>query len=302
MTDYGIKISKKGFHVDLQSDNELNFTSKYPTFKILGKGDISFTTNGSGNATVEIIHNLGFPPAFFVWRKCTAGYSFLDATTYPSSFMLIGDANLWGNVGSDIHHALHTYVDSQKLYIQANGAKANSIYTFRYYYLMDLASLFGGESTLDTTNDYGIKVSTASNVEIEKEHKLTYSKRYKALQFNEGYLFSEILTLPLQQASYIDQSVEGGTYVDIEHNFKYPPFFIAFYKRTLATDPNQYIEIPYFTLSNIDTFDSMVSSFCDSTRVRISFWRDAQYGTLSNSLATETATIKCYIFTENLAG
>ncbi len=81
MGDYGVKASKPGNDVKTAVIAATQFSTKYSTLKIYLQGDTSFTTDGSGAGSVEITHGLGFAPAFYVFRKGTASFSFLDASS-----------------------------------------------------------------------------------------------------------------------------------------------------------------------------------------------------------------------------
>jgi len=296
MTDYGIKA---GDNVETNTNQQLKLTTKYNSLKIFQKGDSSFTTNGSGDATATIPHNLDYPPAFVVFRKCTSQWTFLDASSYPNAYVPVGCPNYWGN-SNDLHHALHAYSDDTNLYIQADGAKASTAYDFRYYLFVDRSEAFDGDFGGELSSDYGWKVTPSGiSVLTAKEYELGYSSKYKALQYYGVHFETASLTLPAVSSSKYDNFEEEGTYVDFNHGLGYPPLFLAFYESSL--DLGNFIQIPTFSVSgSTDGFNYMVSSFADATKVRISFWRAVYYLLTNESWAAETINIKLYIFTEDL--
>src|SRR3990167_1062626 len=282
MGSYGTKFIKSGSgdNVLTATDKDLAFTTKYKILKLFAWGNTTITTNGSGDGSVTITHGLGFAPSFFVFRKGTAQFTFLDASSYTNSFWPLGARCKWSD--DNLDHALHVYSDSTNLIIEAKGATASKTYTFRYYILVDLAEDFSGSDLLDLSNQFGTKFSpTGVDVLTAKEYQLVYSTKYKALQYYDESFKTHSLTLPGIWASSVDQSPQEGTYVDINHGLGYPPFYLAFFKSDrFQTDT--LIQVPFMGLNNIDVINYEVSGFCDSTRVRLSFYRLAQWSNGTN--------------------
>jgi len=294
MGDYGVKFVKAGSgdNVLSVSDKDAAFTTKHKILKLFMWGNTTITTDGSGDGSVTITHGLGFAPAFFVFRKGTAYNALMDATSYTNAFWPLGARNIWSD--DNVDHALHAYTTSDKLYIVAKGATASKTYTFRYYVLVDLAQDFNGSDLSTLTNSYGTKFSTTgTDVTTAKEYELVYSTKYKALQYYDESFKNQDLTLPAGWASEVDTSVPMGTYVDFTHGLGYQPFYLAFF--------NGYM-VPYMAVNGADAIDYEINGFCDSTRVRISFYKESLYIT-GNSYGwteSETINIKVYIFTEDL--
>ena len=93
MGDYGLKVSTPGTSVLTQIDKDILFSTKYSTLKINTSGFATVSTNGSGNGTTTVAHNLGYAPAFIAFQKTTASFSFLGTTTYPNAY--VPDSSLW---------------------------------------------------------------------------------------------------------------------------------------------------------------------------------------------------------------
>lgn len=80
-----LKISKKGFDVKTAKDNQLLFNSDYPMLKIAKQGHGAVTcTVANPVQTVEIYHNLGYIPMYFVVAEVVdASYNLLPFTQLP---------------------------------------------------------------------------------------------------------------------------------------------------------------------------------------------------------------------------
>lgn len=129
MSNFGIKISQPGYDVKTADKERLVFSSQYDTLKIAKSGsgtqvvahvDDIFT---AGKETVEITHELGYEPAFFV---------FVNNPVWASSDKL--SPYTWRSIGSPALDTANYAVDTTKLYITFyNPDNVNDI-TFEYRY------------------------------------------------------------------------------------------------------------------------------------------------------------------------
>lgn len=307
--NHGMKVSPAGSDVKTVTDIESRFTSKYPYMKVYKWDTVSFTTNASGNYTYTIPHDLGYAPAFDVFVKGTAAFSFLTGTTYPNSWFRIGGANRWFN--QDEAGGFFAYSDASNLYIQAiDGFKSQSV-TVKYYLYVDPIQEFTSASNIDLTGDYGMKVSkTGKEVRTAEEYDMRFSTKYKQLQYFKESIKSETLTLPAMWASYVDQDVEEATYVDFLHGLGYPPLFHAYFEPS----SNLLREVPYhendlFYSSGVLYYDDVVyevSAWCDATRIRVTFYRRSSWVApdfyANRTFSAQTITIGVVPFAENLEG
>lgn len=302
--DYGIKVTPPGYDVLTATDAQTQFSTKYSTLKIYKWGNLSLTTDGSGNGSVAYAHNLDYAPAHFVFRKGTASFSFLDGSSYTNSYFQLGSVNYFADSADTYHRSFKTYTDDTYLYITATGAQASTTYNFRFYILVDLAEAFSGDDNTGVLKDYGMKVSQEGfDVETAKEYQMAFSSKYKSLQYYDQHIYTQQLSLPAFFASPVDTFVEAGTYVDFNHELGYAPFFLSFYEYT--SGGNTRVEsIPRFTENGIDIVNYNVAAFCDVTRVRVYFYKSSTYAlsTLYDNWSAETIEIKLYVFTENLGG
>lgn len=307
MSNYGIKI---GDNVVTDTNQLLKFTSKYPSLKLYQWGDAQFTTNGSSEGSVSIPHDLSYAPMVVVWRKLTAQYTFLSATTYPNAYIYDGaynsyaptDFNLCSRVKADttqITISNHPAIGSPL----SGGNQPNTTYNFRYMIFVDKSQAFNTASNIDLTGDYGFKVSKdGKNVFTNEEYDMAYSSKYKAVQYYDNHIVESSLTLPAMWASAYDSSVEEATYVDFNHNLGYVPYFFVY---TDAGTSNWY-QIPYMRLYDAGEFtlsgQEEVSAWADSSRVRVTYSRKSYWtSTLDgHQFSANTINIKCIIFTEDL--
>ena len=188
------------------------------------------------------------------------------------------------------------------LIITALGATPSTTYTFRYYIFVDLARSYSSSSGLTNTKDYGFAVAKQDkDVLTCEDYDLKYSSKYKALQFYLESRQSASLTLPSMNASRVDTSQDEGTYVDFYHGLGYPPLWQAEFTSNVDGLSSS---IPYDKIESNVFFGYNVCGFCDSTRIRISFYRHSEYisTTRYGNWIDETITISVLPFTTNLLG
>ncbi len=303
MIDHGIKV---GDNIETVADKDAKLTTKYPTLKFFKWGDAQFTTDGSKEGSVEIDHDLGYAPISIAYRKHTAQNTFLTgATTYPNAFSHLGAVNQYA--GGNVNVSFVVRTTTSKLIIEnnavANNLAPNTTYYFRYYILVDLSQAFSGAFGGGLSSNYGFKVSKPGiDVTIAKEYELVYSSKYKSVQYFNEYIQEQDLTLPLMSANEYDPYEEEATYVDFEHDFGYPPFYLAYF----TSPTGSFIPLPFYLENSIDIIFYNVAGFSDANRVRLFFWRAAALnspvGPTWNSWPEETITLRCILFSENLMG
>lgn len=306
MPNFGIKV---GSNVETESDKELQLMSGYPSMKVYKIDTVTFTIPGTGNYTYSIPHDLDYAPAFDVFVKGTASFSFLTATTYPNSWFPIGGPNRWFNQNEA--GGLFAYSDADNLYIQSKGVFKSQTVTIKYYLYVDPAQSFSSQSGISLADDYGLKISKdGKNVLTAEEYEMEYSSKYKNMQFFTESIKEEDLTLPALWASYVDQDQEEATYVDFLHGLGYPPFFQAFfYPSSGLLREVPYSENGLFYDSGILYYDDTVyevSAWCDATRIRVTFYRRSHWlvpDFQANEVhSAQTITVRVLPFAESLTG
>lgn len=296
MPKYGTKISKPNINVLTASDADLIFSSEFNTPKVFAKGSLTLTTDGSGNGTVSVAHNLGFAPAFKAFVKSGTTY-YPDPSTVNRNF------------GTNFFK-LHAYTDSTNLYFQAYGAAASTTYYLKYYIFVDLAQLYSG-STLPPSDDYGVKISQEGEEVTEAElYELAYSSEFPALKFNDNIVGSFTLSRPAINCTDVPnyQSISGA----ISHSLGYPPFFLCAFK----TDNSQVYPssnqdrhtLPWSQHGTYNADIWTLEARCTASQVIFNWYREAQCVTFITpcdggcvNWNAETITIYYYIFREDLS-
>jgi hypothetical protein len=291
--DHGIKISQVGAGVSSALDKDVIFSTEFSTLKIFDTGTDYIYTDGSGNGTLTVAHNLGFAPAFFGFHNGNYRDTFFSDTTFTNCYFPIGG----------FYDSFQMYSDDTNLYVTCTGLSAYTHYYVKWFILVDRAQNFTGDPSISLPNHWGFKVSKKDfDVLTAKEIDLVYSTKYKSLQYYDESFKTGSMTLPGFSSSYKDQTPTAGTYLDINHGLSFPPFFLAYYHSSLMADSDQYQEIPFTTLYGDDTEQDNIDAWADSTRVRIIFKKMANYLIGVKTTYEETITVKVYIFTENLDG
>lgn len=302
MSNYGLKSSQKGSDVFTAGVSQLRSLSTKNSLKIYKWGTTAQQSLSGDRATVTINHGLGYAPCVWVFANISGSY-------YP--------------LGNDSITGAFAYADENNLYIEAYNAygKLTVLPPCKYYIFVDKAQEFNSLSNKTTTGNYGLKASgNEINVEEANEYDLFTSSKFKSLQYFSENIKTETLTLPVMFASYGDQSQDEYQYVDINHGLGYPPAFIAWFYTGSVYKEIPYAEYDYVLGSDLITQDYFtyyqVDAFCDSTKIRITFKRVANFdyyqwisdsGWQVNSQyslnhSAQTITVRVLPFAENLTG
>lgn len=149
MADIGAKVSRVNVDVATASDDQLMFSSGWPSAKILYKG---LATVNAASSTVVVQHDLGYVPTFLVYRVS-------GATSEFSSYGSVFDGSAVAYVGANT---------TQLKYFASGFGSGNVSF---YYYILDIPvdRSFTAEvknSNPDVTapigvgpGDYGLKVA-----------------------------------------------------------------------------------------------------------------------------------------------
>lgn len=310
MATSGIRV---GDNLNTQLPNQLRLNTDYGFLMVATSGIATVNLDANGNGIVTIPHNLGYAPAFMVFRKGTAYWPFLDANSYANAYFPIGGANHWTQ-SAEGHAGIFAYTDATNLYIQviSGWAKLGAIsITFKYYVLLDQIELYSGANKPANRIPYGTRVAkTGKNVLTSGSVDWLSDLQYKVLQYQSVNLRVGSLTLPEMWTSWWDKDQEEGTYIDFYHGLGYPPMFMFW-----ASSTNDYfIECPYSFMTNIskegepsyqDYLTYEVAAFCDSQKVRVSYWRRSIFDIINQAPGytwdNSTLYIKCFMFSENMA-
>ncbi len=123
MANIGKKFSKNGFDVKSAADKDLQFSTKFNTYKVKAQAAFSGTiNNGDFFTTVTIAHGLSYIPQAYVILKPTASTRIILPYNNPQS----GYGSIYGNF----------YTDGTNLIVDINrDSSVGSVTVDGYYYL-----------------------------------------------------------------------------------------------------------------------------------------------------------------------
>lgn len=128
MPDFGIQISDiKNVKTSLPRELSLNSQEKY--FKAFKQGEIAINVTGTGSFSVEVVHGLGYVPAYIFFAA-------FDINNLARRY--VGEAaasGVGGTIGSD------SYMTAEKLVLGWNEPDIRSYpfkITFYYYIFYDV--------------------------------------------------------------------------------------------------------------------------------------------------------------------
>lgn len=140
MSGYGIKVSAEGHNVLTATDDKLNFTSEYATFKVLQEGGGTIDATGE----VEIAHDISYSPLAFVFLEHVVD----ENRRYQSTVQKGTIDNSSGDADFEWH------IDGDNLYI--TGAEGID---YSYYIAADYMSLFSVPTSSLDKGEFGIRIS-----------------------------------------------------------------------------------------------------------------------------------------------
>lgn len=303
MSDYGIIVTKQGSSPETASDKAKTLNSSDNYLKIVKFGQVSITTDGSGNGKKVIPHGLNYAPAHYTWRKGSMNYATLDATTYTNCFTPVnGQTSKWITNNDKIY----SYTNSSDYVIGLAGAAASTKYNFAYYLFIDPAQV-PVDTRIVGTQDVGLKVSRdGKDVIDDGEQSQSFTSSYRYLKDLYQGKQGATVSITGYTASLQDQNPTGGGYVDFIHKLGYQPFYLAFLENSAGYN----YELPQLFQSTLGStsyaITDIIDSWCDITRIRIGVfnqatWDSAGWGDNSSfPFFTGSCKLKVYIFEENL--
>lgn len=126
---YGFKVSKPGKDVLTSDEDDLIFSDSYNSLKASARGSGTITTNGSGAATKNIAHGLGYIPTYRLYMEVVAG-----------SGKWFDSANLSDTLDPANTVRLFTRIDATNLTIQIDSGAASTAYKYYYFLFYDQGS------------------------------------------------------------------------------------------------------------------------------------------------------------------
>lgn len=130
MADFGIKWAKSNAAIT-DEEQKLAMTSKRPMFKIFLAGNGSLVLPaGQETVSIDVTHNLGFRPAFFIYAE-EVGFGGTLAGVH-----LFFNINLHLASTGFVYGISKTNVLTIKVYWEG-GPVSDTTYNYRYYVLTD---------------------------------------------------------------------------------------------------------------------------------------------------------------------
>jgi len=207
------KVAKPGGNAETDASKDLAFDAiQHPCFNIIKEFTATLTTNGSGDGSTTVNHNLNYYPFFKAWVKVGSAYMLLHASgTYSLS-----------------------YATSTAIKIQINGGDANKTYNY-------IIKVFGNEAqnTIGTGNNNvsglvrvarpGQDAETATDI-----RQLAFQSGKYTLKLDTGKSGTTSITAPAWDIKF----------VDVYHNLGYYPF--VFVKDTSDTESSTAKMLPVY--------------------------------------------------------
>ncbi len=289
MNDFGIKVSKSGYDVNVASDEDLSYSSKFKGLKILEIGTSSVTiTNGNTESNEwSHAHGLNYRPAYIIYVKQDIGGN----DCFVNSPML----REWsGTRGTNHWNFTPIYngdsacaVDDTNVYFKYRLASVSSGTTTIYFtYIIFLDSIDETTSAGPAlTDSVGMKISSpGSDIYSSEEYDLHFTsarKQFNVVKSGTGTVSLGTLTgVPVAKGTECDMDTETVT-ATIAHGLDYVPAFFVYVENVNLGDvpANTFGLSPQWKMNmsaGADITNAIfLSSYINSTNLVIRFCRAA---------------------------
>lgn len=293
MADVGLKFAAAGDDVKTVTDKNVQFSSKFSTFKINQTDSGTISTNGSGDGSDTFAHGLSYPPSFEVFLKATAKNQETTGTTANMWFGTQGQDSAQIKASGSKNFLYIASTDDTNLKISLDDMDNSTDYDFKSFIFTDLGKAFTGTGEA-LTNDVGIKTAIAG-VDVKNAQK-----------YNLGFLSSENTFKISTTGSFsmdLPAHTSDGTWdvieEDVAHGLGYAPVFMAWVQYKASSD--NFVRCPRPLYSGAT--DALVASFeavIDSTNLRLSSSRFAQAPPFEVNFGASTANFRYIIFTNQI--
>lgn len=237
----GIKISKPGSDVNTCPDNELIFNSNYPLLKVHKRGYSKIVTDGSDSIEVEIPHDVGLIPMYFV-----RGQMYDDASITVSDKLYQYPKSVYHGVGANSYFKVIPYRNKIVIRFDFVGhtPSAGDVFNFDYIIYEDpivdpsinLIDFSNFQNKIKNDVDPGILnvLNDQFGLFISKPGKSVYSKNIDDFIFrSDGPTFHVKKRLKMNVTT---SAIDPGIQIEkFRHGFGYTPQVIAF----VTTEPSR---------------------------------------------------------------
>lgn len=202
MGDLGIRVAQKGFSADTCADEQLLFSSAWPTLKTHAAA--SFTIPDATQDVTIFTHSLGYPPVFMVFTTGTY------VNSSPGSSLAVGSANAESFVVD---------INTLKYLGATNGNPPGSITGYYYIFRQKMTdtvlprSFNTARGVPAVSNDIGFKIAKAG-------------KSTSSTDFRDFVIHSSARSPQIHMTGQV--TIPGGGTVLIHHGLGYPPLYLLY--------------------------------------------------------------------------
>lgn len=202
MSNWGIRVSQKGYDAQTASDSQLLFSSSWPLLKIEAQG--AFTTSLVENSATVYSHNLGYKPFFMIFETT-------DGKNRVATGLLDGDR--FGVNTTELKFFGSTL---------RTGAASFYYYVFRLPLTTDYTApiINQTDDSQIIVDDYGFKIAKVGS-------------DISSTDYRDYVLHSSARSPMIHKVEYSELNVFDGTYYSFTsfHDLSYTPWFRSFYNQ-----------------------------------------------------------------------
>lgn len=209
MGDIGAKVARVNVDVNTASDDQLLFSSGWPTLKIAHEGRV--TVDAASDHTI-VTHGLGYAPAFMVYRVS-------GNTSELTSYGTVFDGSAIGKLG----------VNSTELKYFASGYGSGDVTFYYRVFAQPLTEDFTADilnTTPDVTSPLGY-TTESYGLKISKEGKDVYSTDLRDFVVHSGAA-SPNVHLVGHGVPFEAAVVNPGVQFRVDHNLGYKPLVLNY--------------------------------------------------------------------------
>jgi len=279
MVDFGIKVSKDGEDISTNNPSNLTYSSEWSNFKIYDILTDSDNSVATSEASVIFDNPLSYQPMFFAYVEATdedpGNWQFASLGSFSGTVFITNSAAVMPNC------RYRSGTDDFFCRVYGSG---NNKYTFKLILFADLIT--GSSASLDSVDDYGIKVSKEDNdVKTANDSDLSLTSKFQNL------------TIASAETQVGGNQATG--LATIPHNLGYVPIHLVLVYNPYmdASTANKWLYLPSIVTNPADAVLAHSYAYADDTNLYI---YAATIGPLGLPPYTDF-TFKYIIFNEKLS-